>query len=133
MPEVIPAIATIGALLVQVPPLIVLESVTDEPMHTVPDPVIALGESSTVSKWIAEHPEGRVYVIATIPADTPVRMPDVELVNVATEALELVHIPPDIVLLNVVTVPLQRVALPKMPGVELIVTTFALLQPVVSV
>jgi hypothetical protein len=71
--------------------------------------------------------------MATIPAETPVRIPDVELVNIAIEVLELVHMPPIIVLLNVVVAPLQSVALPKIPGVGLIVATFMLVQPVDSV
>ena len=74
-----------------------------------------------------------VYEITTVPAATPVTIPDDEP-TVATPTLPLVHVPPDGVLFNVVVRPAQTVNVPVTDvGNGLTVMVVAAIQPVVNV
>jgi hypothetical protein len=59
------------------------------------------------------QPEGSVYVIVEIPAETPVARPDA-LMIVATAVLLLVHVPPPVPLVSVLVVPGQMLNEPPM-------------------
>jgi hypothetical protein len=69
-------------------------------------------------------------VIITLPAATPVSVPDVGTVNTAIAVFELDHVPPVTVPARSVVVPLQKDVLPLMPGVPFTVTTDVVAQPV---
>jgi hypothetical protein len=92
-PVVDPTVATTLLLLVQVPPPLVLVNVTVLPIHTLAGPVIAAGTGFTVIGVVLLHPVGKVYVIETTPAPTPVTTPVVEP-TIAIEVEPLAHVPP---------------------------------------
>jgi len=88
-------VATAGALLVQVPPL-VGDKVVVDPMQILEDPVmVATGKAFTVTGEVGAevHPVAvRVKVNDAVPAETPVTTP--ALVTVATAGLLLDQVPP---------------------------------------
>jgi hypothetical protein len=60
---------------------------------------------------VAAHPSGNVYVIVDVPPDIKETIPEV-LPIVATEGLELVHVPPVVALLSVDEPPAQPDVVP---------------------
>lgn len=98
-------------LLVHVPPVVVLASEVVVPTQPVADPVIAAGSAFTVTSVITVQPVVVVYVIADVPAATPVTIP-VEVVIVALAVLPELHVPPEGVLESVVAAPTHTVAVP---------------------
>lgn len=102
---VLPTVAAAGLLLLQVPHSDVLPNVVVEPAHTLAVPVIDGAAGLTVTKAFTWQPVATVYVIAAVPADTPVTIPDV-LPTVATPVLPLTHdTPPPVALLRAVVLP----------------------------
>ena len=113
-PEVIEPIA--GEVLVQTPPVVVVDSVVVAPTQTVVVPAIAdgvAGGSVMVTVVVAALlPQLllTVYEINDVPADKPVTKP--VLLIVATDAVTLLHVPPPVTLDNVDEAPLQIFIVP---------------------
>ena len=126
----LPIVATPPALLLQVPPASGSVNVTELLVHTVLDPAIAPGVWFTVTVVVAGVPQPFEYVIVTVPAATPVIMPDV-LPAVAMERSLLLQLPTPPGLLNVVVAPVQTLVVPVMPaGAPLTTNVETVLQPV---
>jgi hypothetical protein len=91
--------ATIGSLLLHIPPLVADDKITDEPAHMSDVPVIAAGTGLTVIVYVAMQPSQVVNVIVAVPAATPVIVviEPASIVGtkltVATAVLLLVHVP----------------------------------------
>ena len=75
-----------------------------------PETVTIDGKGFTVNWWVAKHPVLNIYEIVTVPAATPVTIPEIEAI-VATEVLLLIHVPPP-ELFSVLVVPVQTKAIP---------------------
>ena len=94
-PDVRPTVATVLVLLVQVPPVIELDSVVDKPEQSAALPVIgAVG--FTVIVLLATQLPPSEYVSVAVPAARPVTSP----VDMFTRTIEVkagaVHVPPGI-------------------------------------
>ncbi len=98
-------------LLLQVPPLVVVLNIVDEPAQTAPIPVIAAGDGITVITFVTMQPVPSEYVIVTVPAATPVTSPLV-LLTVARAVLLLLHKPPVGLEASVIIAPVQTVPAP---------------------
>jgi hypothetical protein len=114
----IPGATTVALLLlaVHVPPGRDATSVMPEPWHTPDGPEIvpAVGGATTVITFTAHavpHALVNEYDIGTVPAVTPVTIPDV-LPTVALE-LPFIHDPPDTVLESVIAAPIQTLSGPE--------------------
>jgi hypothetical protein len=107
-PVVDTTVARAVLLLLHVPPVTVLLSVTELPVHTATlAGVIAAGEVLTVTPFIIKQPVAEiVYVMLAVPGATPVTNPPA--LTVAIAALLLLHVPPGVVLVNVAVLPTQR-------------------------
>ena len=92
VPVADPIVATAVALLLQVPPPASLNAVVAL-THTDLVPVMEDGSAFTVNTAAAVQPVGIVYVMAVVPADTPVTTPVPDPI-VATAVLLLVQVPP---------------------------------------
>jgi hypothetical protein len=102
-------------LLLQVPPVVASLRVMLFPWQTTDGPV--MGESGkTTTLLVEKHPAGVIYLMLTIPPETPVIIPET-LPIVAIEVVALLHVPPGAELLNVVALPVQTVAAPVITGV----------------
>jgi hypothetical protein len=55
-PVAAPTLAMVVLLLVQLPPIVALESVTFKPIHTLEAPDISAGRGKTVTTLVAIHP-----------------------------------------------------------------------------
>jgi hypothetical protein len=97
-----PAVAMMGLLLLQVPPLVISVSVMDDPIHNVDEPVMAEGGVFTVTVVLAKQPAVLVNVMTDVPAVPPVTIP-VEVPIAAIAGLLLVHVP----LVPVVNAPVE--------------------------
>lgn len=131
-PVLISAVAMVVLLLLHVPPVIVLLSVTIVPSQTVVVPVIgAVG--FTVTVVVAVQPAAVIYTIEVVPADTPVTIPD-DMPIVATPASPELHVPPAGASLSAVILPWQTVVFPVIAdGSVFIVTVVVAMQPAVVV
>ena len=89
-----PTVAIAVLPLLHTPPDVASEKVTEEPTHTRAVPVIAasVGVIATVICITDLVPQPVLYVIFTVPLDTPVTMPVAEP-TVARAVLLLVHVP----------------------------------------
>jgi hypothetical protein len=96
-------VAVNALLLVHVPPVVVLARVVVLPSHTAWVPVIVAGKAFTVIVADVSQPVLNVYVIALVPATTPVTTPAASMVALA--GILLPHVPPVVVLLSVVVRP----------------------------
>ena len=85
-------------------------SVVELPTHTVGVPDIADGNGLTVTGVVAIQPVGSVYVIVSVPADTPVTIPDAA--PTVAKPLLAVQVPPGDVSPNVVVKPIQTLVTP---------------------
>jgi len=130
-PPVEPTVATSVLLLLQVPPLLVVFSVVVWPWHTDAVPPIAAGRGFIVAVDIARQPVGKVYVILSVPKDTPVNIPDVE--PTVAFVFCAVHEPPVISLLSVMLEPTHIRVMPEIAGFGLTVIISVLAQPVPTV
>ena len=97
MPVVLLMVATDGVVLLQVPPLTVLERVMDEPgqNEAAPLSVPALGSGFTVIACVSDadpQPVVTVYDIIAVPVAIPVTLPVV--FTVAIVGLAVVQLPP---------------------------------------
>ena len=95
-----PTVAIEVAELDQVPPVVVLVHVWEEPAQTgvVPEMVCNVGAVTEIVlvPVLTHAPAVTLYVIRDVPAPTAVITPD-EVLIVATPVLELVHVPPLVV------------------------------------
>lgn len=121
-----------GALLLHVPPPVVLLNVVLPPTQRPRVPVSAAGAGFTVLTAVTKQPDASAYVIVVVPPDAPYRSPVPEIVP--TDGVLLLHTPPGVVLDNVVvwnshTVPAPVIA----DGRPFTVTTAVVIQPVDAV
>jgi hypothetical protein len=129
MPEPSVTVATDVLLLLHVPPPVPSLSVVVAPAHTVVIPVIPTGGACTATATVARQPVGRVYVINTLPVDSPVTIP-VEEPTIAISVLPLLQVPPTERSLSDVVVPVQILVAPVIkPGSGLTVTVIVVKQP----
>ena len=127
--------ATVGRLLLQVPPAGVLLRVVVRFTHTAATPVIGVGGANTVTVVLRLHPLPLVYVTRVVSApvdDTPVTTPPVLIEP--TPGLAVLHVPEAGVLVSVV-VPLTHTPVPPLiaPGSAYTVITAVARQPVPTV
>jgi len=106
-----PTVASNVLLLVHVPPPELFVSVVVAPTHTVLAPPIVAGEVFTVTLVTAKQPEGTVYVMSGVPAETPLTAP-LPAPTVASPVFELLHTPPPVPLANIVVRPVQTTGVP---------------------
>ena len=127
MPVTDPTVAIAVLPLLQVPPAVASDSVTDAPDGNVVLPVTGnMLFTVTVAKTL--QPPTVVYVIFAVPAPTPVTTPLPEP-TVATPVLPLVHAPPP-ASLSVMVRPAHTGVFPVMAaGVGLTVITVVVIQP----
>lgn len=59
-PEDVPTDATVGVLLIQLPPGEGLDNVIEDPGHTAENPLIGAGETLTVTNFVVRQPVGSV-------------------------------------------------------------------------
>lgn len=93
-------VATEVVLLLHMPPPVLVLSADVVPIQIPVAPDIGAGDTATVTVVVAAQPVERVYVIVTVPGDTPPITPVVSPA-VAIEVFALVQVPPP-ALLNVV-------------------------------
>ncbi len=111
MPDTRPVLPTVAIPilpLIQLPPVIALVRVVEDPMHNSELPTIVpismLSDTVTTIDPVAEPQISELlYEIKAVPAPVPVTMP--EAFTVATEVLLLVHVPPELLEVNVVVDP----------------------------
>lgn len=128
-----PIVATEVALLLHVPPVLVLLSVVVAVAHTCVAPVIAAGVAFTVASAVRIQPPGNMYVIIALPAVTPVTTPKLAS-TVAIDVLPLVHVPPVVALARVVVNPSHTCKPPVITaGSGFTVATSVRIQPVASI
>ncbi len=123
VPDVI--VATFVLLLVHVPDVVILLSVTDPPWHTVEGPVIGATALTVTVITELQPPPAAEYVIRAVPVDTPVTMP-LDDPTVAIVVFVVVHVPPGVALLSVVVLPTHIAVVPViglLPDVTLNVST----------
>ena len=114
------------------PPPAVSLNVTLAPAHTVPGPVIVVGERLTVTVVEMLQPTVEVKVILLVPVVTPVTTPVVGVIF-ATAVLPLSHVPPPLSV-SVICAPTHKAdGPPGIAGVGLIVIVAVRVQPVGSV
>ncbi len=80
------------ALLVHTPPPDASLSIVDRPKHPILLPAIGAGKGFTVNTVVIGHPPA-IYVIVTVPATSPVTIPELSPIA-ALKGLLLVHVPP---------------------------------------
>jgi hypothetical protein len=105
-PAVAPTAATAEGAPDQVPPGVLLVSVTDWPTQTVVLPPIAAGAAFTVTGNTLVQPLLIVYEIFAVPRVTGTTTPEVNITP-ATAPLLLLHVPPAGELLSVEELPVQ--------------------------
>jgi hypothetical protein len=104
-----------------------------DPTQSVDGPEIGPGEGCTAILMLVLHPVGNVYIIVTVPPDTPVTIPE-EDPTVAIVVLLLLHTPPGGRQVKVIVLPAHRLVGPVIgPGFGLTVTVITDIQPVESI
>jgi hypothetical protein len=137
IPEDVPMVATVGVLLVHVPPEGVLLRVVAVPVQILIVPVGTDGSGLTLTVNVATAvPQALVteYDIVVIPAAIPVTMP-VDAPTVPAAGALLDHTPPDTLLLSVTVDAAQTEEVPVLvpaTGEAITVTTPVALQPVLG-
>jgi hypothetical protein len=127
IPVAAPTVPLATVLLVQVPPDAVSVNAIVAPTHTPAAPEITDGIEFTVTVFAIAQPVGSVYVTGTVPAVTPVTMPDVPIV--ATVISLLTQVPPP-ASANVVVTPTQVIPVPVIAaGSAFTETTLVAVQP----
>ena len=112
-------------VLLHTPPPAVSASGTLTPVHTVPGPVMVVGERLTVTGSMAVQPVGKVNVMLLVPVAMPVTTP-VPDPMVATPVLPLLHTPV-LVSVRVMCAPTHNADGPPMlPGAGFTVTVVVL-------
>jgi hypothetical protein len=89
---VLPIVATVGLLLLQVPPAMVLANVAVPNGHTLADAPVHPIAAVTVTDLVAIR-HGLIKEMVTTPADTPVAIPVALIVMI--DGLLVDHVPPD--------------------------------------
>ena len=101
--------------------------------HTLVVPPMAAGNGLTVNTAVVKQVVLAVYVKVTVPAFTPVTVPDDEP-TVAVSWLALLHVPPPVRSPRVVDRPGHTGTLPYMPdGCAFTVTVVVVLHPLIPV
>jgi hypothetical protein len=113
-PDEDPIEAIPGALLLQVPPVGVLDNVVVALAHSTKVPVIAVGNAFTVAIVVLMQPFDAVYVIVAVPKAEPLTTP-AALTGAIPVAPEL-HVPPNGVALSVVVEPMHTPDDPDITG-----------------
>jgi hypothetical protein len=104
-------VAVAGATLLHVPPPTLSVKVAVLPGHTVTlDGDNAAGVTRTVTDFVAEQPNAEVYKMLTVPAPTPVTIPEVPTVAVAGTAL--LQVPPGVTSPRLAVAPTHIVTAP---------------------
>lgn len=115
-------------LLLHVPPEVTSLSIVVKPEQTLVMPVIARGSGFTVMFFIEMQPVGKVYVMVTGPAATPVSTP--VLLIVASEVLLLLQVPPAVASVNCVVAATHTPAAPEIAaGKGFTITDVVAMQP----
>ena len=128
IPELMPIVAIVVAVLVQVPPPTASVSGVVAPIHTVIIPVMAAGTGLTVTVSTAAQPDGNAEEMMAAPALLPMTTP--EELTVATTVLLLLHTPPVVASLKLVVVPVHIYGVPVMAtGDGITVMDFVTVQP----
>lgn len=104
-----------GLLLLQIPPPAPLVSVMELPLHTVPDPDIAVGVVFAVMVLVAMHPVEGVKVIVATPAELPVTTP-LAAPTPAVGVELLLQVPVPELAVNVMLLPTHTPAGPPIVG-----------------
>lgn len=123
MPVVEPTLATVGAPLVQVPPVGEDVRVMVDPIHTVDGPARSVGSAFTVTDCIAymsPHGNVAVYVIVATPAELPDTRP-VEEPTLAMLASLLLHVPPLVPSAIIIVDPTQTLVKPVIAATDKLV------------
>ena len=132
IPDAEPTLAMAGALLDHVPPATASLNVVVRPEHTDVIPVIAAGNTFTVTVRIAMQPSPSVYDMVAVPAVIPETIPFPAPISAVKGSLVL-HTPPAIASVNVVIKPSHTDATPKMlDGDWFTVIVAEILQPVLN-
>lgn len=92
-PLVRSTVATVGLLLIHVPPSALSNNVTDDPRQTICGPPIGPGVGRIVNVVTLVHPGDAVYEITVMPAATPVAIPVKGFIEPVVGSL-LLHVPP---------------------------------------
>jgi len=120
-PVTIPVLPTVAIEVVEdvhIPPDGEEDNDEPEPTHAIVEPVIAEGEAMMVTVVTTGVPQPFAYVIAAVPTETPVTIPEIDP-TVAILVLLLVHDPTPPVFVSVLVLPLQIVVVPLVvPGRE---------------
>jgi hypothetical protein len=111
MPDV-PTVAISVLLLLHVPPVGVELNNVESPKQMFAEPVIAVGNGSTVTIVVIKQPVGNVYVTFTVPGVAPKSSPVVGTTAAVPVPGVTLHSPPDGVLLSVMLEPEQTAPLP---------------------
>jgi hypothetical protein len=109
---VLPIVATVDGLALQVPPDGVTPNAVVDAAHNIVVPDMALGNAFTVIVVVAIHPvELTVYVIVVVPTDAPVTRPDVTPTFAIVRSL-LVQVPTPVASLSALEVVTHKLVLP---------------------
>ena len=128
-PVILSILATLGVLLLHVPPMVVSVSVVVVPWHMIKVPVIGVGSALTVMIFVTKQVEEKAYVIVVVPIPTPPTIP-VTAPTVPTVGVLLVQVPPGTELVKVIVEPKHTVEGPEIvAGVGVTVTMAVMLQP----
>lgn len=128
-PEDEPTVAIDVLALVHIPPVGEAGNVRVLPTHTcAPVDIPITGVGFTVIVVVAKQPVDNIYVITTVPADTPVTTPDDEPTT-AIDVLLLLQVPPDGEPASVIVLPTHTCVGPDMVGVGLTVITTVVKHP----
>ena len=129
VPDVIPIVAVLVALLLHVPPVLASVKLPVDPEQIFVAPDINDGEGLMVTLILREHPLRPVYMIVSIPGDTPVTLPE-PAKTVAMLLVLLLHVPPVVASPNIVPDPSQAEGVPDIDsGNVLTVTTAVVVHP----
>jgi len=113
IPEADPIVATIGVLLLHVPPGMEFPNAVAAPRQTCVTPVIVPGEELTVTVAAAAQPVLSVYDMVAVPIPAPVT-PPVDGSIAAIVGVLLLHTPPVVPSVKLLVSPRQR---PKVPEI----------------
>ena len=119
--------ATVGVLVLQLPPLVPSVKLVVKPTQTVALPLMPAGIGSTVTKAVATQPNGSVYITVSTPSTSPVTTPDDE--PILALALLTLHVPPVAASLKVDVKPRHTSRVPVIGAKEFTVTTAVTIQP----
>jgi hypothetical protein len=130
IPEIAKTLAIAELLLVHIPDGVGSVSVLVSPTHMTPTPAIGKGLALTMTGMVAKQPEGKVYVIVTRPANTPVTKPLEDPTVAMIDGVPL-HIPPAEASVSATDDPEQTLPMPVIPSGEVLTVTLkTAMQPV---